>query len=278
MTRHPTARRVHREDSTPDDAFVAGVLESTAWAKQHQRALIIGGIIAAVLIAGLVLFLSNRSAQRSRAAAELSQVRSVALSGNTVLAIRDLEQFVGQYGNTPSGAEARLLLGSAYLDNGQIQQAIDVTQPMARNVDSHLGGNAALLVAAAFEMAGQPQRAEDYYLRVADNGRFLFQRQEALDNAARVRAARGDFAGAIQLYERILEITPQASSDRPFFELRLGEARVLAANPQAAAAAQGTAGTPAPDATPTPDAAPAPAPPATDTTAGAATPATGTGG
>jgi hypothetical protein len=55
MTRHPTARRVHRQDSAPDDAFIAGVLETSAWAKQHSRTLIVGGIIAAVVITAVVL-------------------------------------------------------------------------------------------------------------------------------------------------------------------------------------------------------------------------------
>jgi hypothetical protein len=104
-TRHPTARRVHRPETQPDDAFVAGVLETTAWARKHQRILIIGGIAAAVLVTALVLWLTNRASTRERAATEISQVRAVALSGNAPLAIRELEQFVARYGRTPAGQE-----------------------------------------------------------------------------------------------------------------------------------------------------------------------------
>jgi predicted negative regulator of RcsB-dependent stress response len=234
MTRHPTSRRVHRPDAEPDDKFVAGVLETTAWAKQHQRLLIIAGVTTAVILIGLLLFLTNRSAQREQAATELSQVRAVAMSGNPALAVRDLEQFMSQYGGTPSGSEARLLLARAYLELGQVQQAIETARPAARNVNTDMGVNAAMLLAAAYEAAQEPHRAEEIFLRVGDGGRFLFQRQEALDNAARIRLQRGEAAGAVELYEQILAMTPEESQDRAVFELRLGEARALAASPAGA--------------------------------------------
>lgn len=229
MTRHPTARRVHRE-TQPDDAFVAGVLETTAWARQHRRPLIIVGIAVAVVLTGLVLFMNQRSATRERAAAELTQVRAVALSGNNPLAIRELEAYLERYGGTPSAEEARLLLGRTYLAEGQTQQAVDAVAATARNVGTVTGVNAAFLQANAYEAAGQPEQAEQAYLRVADGARFLYQKQEALDQAARLRLERGDAAGAVSLYERVLDITPEEDGVRAVYELRLGEARAAAGN------------------------------------------------
>jgi tetratricopeptide (TPR) repeat protein len=228
MTRHPTARRVHRTGAEPDDAFVAGVLETTAWAKQHQRALIIGGVAAAVIIIGLVLFLTNRAATRERAAAELTQVRAVALSGNNALAVRELEQYLARFGGTPTADEARLLLGRIYLAEGQTQQAVETVTSHARNVSTVTGVHAAFLEAAAHEATGDVQRAEALYLRVADGARFLYQRQEALDQAARLRLARGDAQGAAALYDRVLELTPDDDGSRAVYELRAGEARAAA--------------------------------------------------
>ncbi|HUF49720.1 MAG TPA: tetratricopeptide repeat protein [Longimicrobiales bacterium] len=225
--RHPTARRVHRPDA-PDDVFVAGVLESTAWAKQHQRALIIGGIIATVVIVSLVLFVRNRAERRAGAEVQLNQVRAVAMSGNAPLAIRELEQFLTRYDGTPASAEARLLLARAYLDTGELQQAIETAQPIARDTDSDLGVNAAFLQAAAHEAAGANDLAERAYLSVADDARFLFQRQEALENAARLRLQSNDAAGALELYERLIDMTPQNAPERTVFEMRAGEARVAA--------------------------------------------------
>lgn len=228
MTRHPTARRVHREEA-PDDVFVARVLESSAWAKKHGRTLVIGGIIAAVVILGLVYFLMSRRNQSAQAAAQLTQVRAVALSGNTQLSIRELEQFLERFGGTPSAPEARLMLGRAYLEAGQIQLAQQTVQPIAGDLDSAMGVNAAFLLASTYEAAQEPHRAEELFLSVAEEARFLFQKQDALDNAARIRLQRGDAAQAAELYERLLEMTPLGNAERPVFELRLGEARARAA-------------------------------------------------
>jgi tetratricopeptide (TPR) repeat protein len=230
MTRHPTARRVHRADTQPDDAFIAGVLETTAWATRHRRSLIIGGIAVAVVLTSLVLYVTQRSANRDRAAAELTQVRAVALSGNNPLAIREIETYLSRYGSTPSAEEARLLLGHSYLAEGQTAQAIEAVARPARNVDTVTGVNAAFLQAVAYETAGEPQRAEQIYLRVADGARFLYQQQEALDQAARLRLVRGDAQGAVALYQRILDITPETNGTRAVYELRLGEARAAAGN------------------------------------------------
>jgi predicted negative regulator of RcsB-dependent stress response len=257
MTRHPTARKVHRQDAAPDDAFIAGVLETSVWAKQHGRKLVIGGIVAAVLVTALVLFMTSRSTQRAQAATQLTQVRAVAMSGNAQLAIRELEQFLEQFGGTPSAAEARLLLGRAYLENAQPQQALETVNAMAGDLGSPLGVNAAFLLAASHEAAQEPHRAEEVYLRVSDDAQFLYQRQDALDNAARIRLQRGDAAGAAQLYERLLEITPLANTERPIFELRLGEARAMAAGGNAAPGGTAPGGTAAPGGAAAPAGAPA---------------------
>jgi predicted negative regulator of RcsB-dependent stress response len=229
MTRHPTARRVHRQDAQPDDIFVARVLETSAWAKQNSRMLVIGGIVAAVLIIGLFYFVTSRRATNAQAAAQLTQARAVALSGNNQLAIRELEQFLARFGGTPSADEARLMLGRAYLEVGQVQQAQSTIEPIAGDLGSGLGINAATLLATSYEAAQEPHRAEAIYLEMAEDARFLFQRQDALDNAARIRLQRGDAAGAAELYRQLLEITPESNPERPIFEMRLGEALTQAA-------------------------------------------------
>jgi predicted negative regulator of RcsB-dependent stress response len=275
MTRHPTARRVHREES-PDDTFVAGVLETTAWAQQHKRILIIGGIAFAVIAAALFLWLNHRSSLRTAAAQELTQVRAVAMSGNPALAIPDLVRFLDRFGGTPSASEARLLLASSYLEAGQTQQALETVRPLARNVGEDMGVNAAFLQAAAHEAAQEPHLAEEVYLRIANGGRFLFQQQEGLDHAARLRLQRGDAAGAAELYERALAITPEANPDRGIFEMRLGEARAMAASPQPAPAQTPAA---APQTAPADGTPPAGTPPAGTPPAGtppAGTPPAGT--
>ena len=128
--------------------------------------------------------------------------------------------------------ESSELLGRAYLEAGQPQQAIETVQPLARNVGSDLGPNAALLQATAHEAAENPAQAEAIYLRIGDDARFLFQRQNGIENAARIRLQSNNPAGAAELYERLVEMTPEESAERQVFEMRAGEARALAAAAQ----------------------------------------------
>jgi tetratricopeptide (TPR) repeat protein len=250
MARHPAARRVHRTPEAPDDAFVAGVLETSVWARRHGRLLILGGLVVALLVLGFVWYRVQRSATREAAAAELSQVRQSALMGNFALAIRDLEGFLQRYDGTPAGREARVLLAQAYLEMGQPQQAIDTAERLARDPGQPLGPSAAFLVAAAYEANNQLAEAEGVYLRVADRARFLFQQLEALDNAARLRLEQGNAAGAAELYQRAADtIPPDRPQDRSVFEMRRAEAlaQAQAGTAPAAAPAPAEPVDPAPD-------------------------------
>jgi tetratricopeptide (TPR) repeat protein len=225
---------VHRSPAADDDAFVAGVLETTVWAKTHRRALITGGVAVLTAALLLVLFVRTRASNREQAAQQLTAVRQVALSGNNQLAIKDLEEYVGRFGGTAPAAEARLLLARAYLEEGQAQNAMETVRGQARDLDEVEGVNAAFLLAAAHEAAQQPEQAEQVYLRVADRAEYLFQKQEALDNAARLRLEQGNAPGAVQLYDRILTLTPESDGSRQVYELRAGEARAAAVSGPAA--------------------------------------------
>ena len=230
---HPAARRVHRA-THDEDKFVAGVLESSAWAQTHGRTLVIAGVLGVLLVVGGLWYRSNRVATRERAASELSQVRATVQSGNVQLAQQDLENYVRRFGSTPSGAEAKLMLAQLHLETNQPAKAIGVLEDLADDSDSPLGYGASLLLGAAHENNKQPAEAERVYLRVADDSRFAFQKREALDRAARLRLEQGNTAGAVQLYERILatfedekeeEVNQQEKS---VFEMRLAELKAAA--------------------------------------------------
>jgi predicted negative regulator of RcsB-dependent stress response len=224
MARHPTARRVPPPPPTADDVFIERVLETTAWAKSHTRLLVIGAATLAVLLAGFFYYRNYTTALRNRAETELTLIRPTVLSGNASLAVRDLEAFLARYGNTPTAREARLLLAQAYLESGQAQNAIQQVEPLASNVDDPLGVSAAFLLAGAQEAMAQPDRAVETYLRIADDADQTFQKQRALDAAARIRFEQGNAAAAVQLYDRLLGSIEQDNPDRPIYELRRAEA------------------------------------------------------
>ena len=74
--------------------------------------------------------------------------------------------------------------------------------------------------AAAYEEAASWDQAEFVYLRVADEAELSFQVREALTDAARIRMARGDRAGAIELYDRILDDLEETDPSRGLYEMR----------------------------------------------------------
>lgn len=228
MTKHPLARRVHRV-AHDEDKFVSGVLESSIWARQHTTILTVSGVAVLLLVLGFLYVRNWRGAIQEKAAAELATVRSTVQTGNLPLARQDLEKFVRQYGNTPAGEEAKLLLGQILLQANEPQRAASTLEPVADDVDSPLAFNAALMLAAAQEANKQPDQAERTYLRIADDAGFDFQKREALDRAARLRLDRGNAAGAAELYERILatfdEDDPDVVSERAVYEMRLAEIR-----------------------------------------------------
>ena len=226
--RHPTARRIHKDQAAPDDAFIARVLELTVWIREHRRAITVGLIAVVLALATGVYYRNSRVAIANRATAELAELRQAVASGNRAVAIQELQTFIGRFGSTSAAAEARLVLGQLYLEEGNPEQAIQTLRSVADDLNHPLGASAAFLVGAAHEAANRSGEAERVYLRVADGAEFPFQRLDALDAAARIRLDRGDFAGAATLYDRILAMLPQDAPERTIYEMRRAEARTRA--------------------------------------------------
>jgi predicted negative regulator of RcsB-dependent stress response len=229
MARHPGARKAQRQQQAqPDDIFVERVLESSAWAKENSTRLIIGGI-ALVVVVFLALYYRNyRTELRDRAETQLSAIRTTVLSGNAALAIRDLTTYMASYGDTDAGEEARLLLGRAHLDSGEPQSAIEVLSGNVGDLADPLGVPGALLLAGAYEAAGQADQAVAEYIRIADGAPHEYQRHDALEAAGRIRFQTGDPQGAVEIYDRLLGAMPDSDPQRAVIELRRAEAAARA--------------------------------------------------
>jgi len=232
MARHPAARRVKREQTQPDDVFVERVLETSVWAQENSRRLIFGTIAVLIVLGTFLWYRNYRVVLRERAETQLSTVRQAVLSGNAALAIHDLEQFLSSYGGTSAAPEARLLLGRAYLENAEPQKAIDLLSSGNVALDRPMGVPTAFLLASAYEAAEQDDQAVAEYMRIASGAPHEYQRQDGLEAAARIRLQTGDPAGALELYDRLIETLPDSDPQKQIIELRRGEA---------AARAQGTA-------------------------------------
>ena len=223
MTRHTASRRTPATTAGPDDVVVAKAFEASAWARENSRAILIGLVILALAVAAALYYMSYRAGLQERASRELLEVRQVAASGDVSNAVLQLDGFIDRFDGTPSANEARLLLAQLQLAQGNAPQAIEAVEPLVDARDPLMSASAGLLVAGAHEAAGQPQEAEQAYMRVAESAEMEFQQREALEDAARIRAASGNAAGAVELYDRLIGMVPEGSPDRDVYQMRRAE-------------------------------------------------------
>lgn len=229
MTRHPAARRRHQEKDS-DDIVAEKLLQFFVWAKKNARALGIGAAVVIVAVLATIYSVNMREARRAESLVRLNEVRETALSGNTVLAIRDLEVFLTEFSGTEAAKEARIILAQLSLEEGEHTQALEALEPLVGKLDSPLGPSAAILKGVALQEAGESERALETLLQVADRAPHSYQRREALERAAQISEEIGDRAGAIGLYERLVESTSEGSTERAIAEMRLAEVRAKASS------------------------------------------------
>jgi len=224
-SRHPSSRRRPEEAKEPEDIFVEKILHASKWAKANSQALVLAAIALVILVSGGIYYRNFKAAQTQRAVAELEQVQQSVAFGDRETAKAALYQYIEAYDGTPYAWEARLLLGQTLLEDRNPEEAIDALAPAVREMDSEpIGIQAGFLMAAAYEESGRIDEAERMFLRIANTAELTFQIREAMSGAARLRAGRGDFAGAVALYEEVLEGMDPDDPERNYWEMRLAEA------------------------------------------------------
>lgn len=214
--------------SGPDDVVLARALEFSSWARANIRIIVAGTVIVAVALGALLVYRTQQADREQRAAAEFMQLEATVQSGNAALAARDLQTFVTRNSGTVYASEARLLLARIHLQEGKPAEAVQALAPVAGEVDEPLGAQATMLRAAAQQAAGQTDAAVASYLRVAEGAELDYLRQDALTSAAALRAQANDFAGAAELYRRLVEMAEEGSVQRSVYEMRLAEVEAQA--------------------------------------------------
>jgi predicted negative regulator of RcsB-dependent stress response len=230
MSAQSIANRPSRHRHQDDDVLLARALAWSQWTRRNLRAVIAVLVVAAVVVGGLIYYRIYRSQREARAASEFMQLQRTVNPTNPALAARDLEQFSRKFDGTTPAAEAQVALAQMYLQQNQATKAVAVLQGADDRIgDSPIGAQAALLLAASKNAAGDAKGAVATYLKVADAAKFDFRKVDALANAAMLREQSGDFKGAAELYQRLVALSEEGSSDRQIFEMRLAETQAKAA-------------------------------------------------
>lgn len=226
--RHPRSNPHSSRTANPDedDLFVAKTLEFSGWVRQNSQTLLLFGVVLAVLVAGTVYLVNQRSARAIAAATELEQVTQLIGTGglDREAGKAELGRFVERFEGTAFAAEGRLILAQFHLEDGEADQALTVLEGAPSDLQDGLGFQSTFLRARALEQAGRLDEAQSLYVRIANDAPMTFQEVDALEDAARLSLAVGDVAQALDLYDRLIELAPEGSQPRAVYEMRRAEA------------------------------------------------------
>lgn len=167
------------------------------------------GIIVVIIIGGVFLYRQNVSSKNEEAVTALSRIRPYYDRGEYELAIngdpsksiggekiRGLRSVVEEWGSTPAGKIAALLLGNCYMAIGQPAKASESFEAAAGADDELVSAPAHAGLAAVAETSGKYEAAAQAYEKAAADDRLELNTPQYLINAARnyERAGKSDAA------------------------------------------------------------------------------------
>jgi hypothetical protein len=118
--------------ASTEDALAVGVARTVDWMRGHQRAVILGVLVAVALAAGLIYYRDYRKNLTTRAATQLEQLEAeLAQSNAPASAVGRLRDFLNRFGGTPSADDARLLMARIQLDQGAAADAVKTLDPLS---------------------------------------------------------------------------------------------------------------------------------------------------
>ncbi len=209
---------------TADDKFVASSLQFIVWARKNTRALVLGIGAVLILAAGVYYYIDYRSRIEEAASAQIQTIRFDLGVGNVSQTVESLQTYIARFGSTRYSTEARVLLAHALLIENRAAEAIAPAQEAAAKLGSDpLAARAAFLMAAAYEQVGDTSSAIQVYEEIGNRASLLPERVRGYDGAAVLLGAQGSKARALELYRQIIELTPEDSPRRAFYEMQAAE-------------------------------------------------------
>ena len=196
--------RFRRKDLKRPDEFVSRGRDVIDWAQDNLR--LVGQIAAAcaVVFIGLAAFVSMRAARSRQANEDLAHALAEFRGGRYSAAATQLSDVAGRWSATTPGEIARLYGAQADLRANNLASATTALKEADSyaNLPSYLKQQVKLSSGYAFEQDGKPKEAAEAYSQAAAlEGPYT---ASALLGQARADEAQGDKAGAMKLYERLL--------------------------------------------------------------------------
>lgn len=199
------------------------------WVVAHNRALLIGGAVVVVAVAG-VLFSRQSAALRSQRA-ELAYVtaQGTYYSGNPTQARTDLEALATRYPGTNGGTQGAMLLAQILYNDGKHDDGIKRLTDARGTAPRQFASAIEELIAAGYADSKRPDQSAEHYLKAAEKSPYPAEQDRFKADAARVLAAAGKTNQAKAIWEKLAasQVSPSSNEAR----LRLGEIDAKPASP-----------------------------------------------
>ncbi len=213
-----------------EDRIMGRVASLSAWAEKNRQLATMAVLAILAIGAGGVIYLNYRADLAERAAVRLDELRIASQSASPDELRSELATYIEQFGSTPQGDEARLLLAEMELQRGDADAAIRLIEPVVDPEDDPLGYNAAWMLAVAEEQRGDFEAAAEWYERLAGVAPHEFQRRRARAARARLHVYAGEYDAAETIYaELVASDDAAAEGEAELYEVKLGEVRARAA-------------------------------------------------
>ena len=206
------------------------IAAATAWAEKNRSVAIMAGLAILAIGVGGFIYLNYRADLAERAAVRLDEIRIASQRAAPEELRSELSSYIEQFGSTPQGDEARLLLAEMELQRGDADAAIRLIEPVVDPTDDPLGYNAAWMLAVAEEQRGDLAAAAGWYERLARAAPHEFQRRRARAARARIHTYAGEYDAAEAIYADLAAADDAAAGeDSELYAVKLGEVRARAA-------------------------------------------------
>jgi tetratricopeptide (TPR) repeat protein len=189
---------------------------------KYQKYLLYGAVAVVVIAVFGYIYVSNKKANEEEASRQLRIVQplvqqgqyKVAIEGDKARKIPGLKDLVDQYGNTPTGELAGVLLGNCYLYTDQFDKALAAFDDASPSSDL-LSSAAYSGMAAAYEGKKDYASAAKYYQKAASDYENDYLTATRYFNAGRMYCLINDKDNAKKMLTKVRE------SNTPRFETEI---------------------------------------------------------
>ncbi|HWN18879.1 MAG TPA: tetratricopeptide repeat protein [Gemmatimonadales bacterium] len=198
-------------------------MATTPWYQRHQRYLLAGIAVLAVLALAAWFIMASGRRKEEFAARSLNQARTAAEAGNLPLASSELQRLISAYKGTDAASEAVITLNQVRMVNGQSElAAVGLREFLAGKPEPKYVAPATGLLAAALENSRKWIEAANAYTQASNVSDVEYLKAKYLVDAGRAFREGGRLEDATKAYRTVLQKYPKAPSVTEA-EVRLAE-------------------------------------------------------